>query len=171
MGEAIGAILSEAVAVPIIAVLMLFTRRARSNSLAFLAGWIVGLSVVAAIVLLLAAVGDLEGSDGGESTASAIIKLVIGVLFLALAFRNWSTRPTGNEEPEMPKWMAGDRRVDGAEVVWACVPPLRDQPEEPDADHLGHDDYRGGRSLSPVADRRPRRVRDPGEPDGGGAGS
>ncbi len=112
MGEAIGAILSEAVAVaispvPIIAViLMLFTKRSRGNSLAFLAGWLVGLSVVGAIVLAIAAVGDLESSEGGESTASWIIKLVLGVLFLALAYRNWSTRPRGVEEPEMPKWMA-----------------------------------------------------------------
>ena len=107
MGAAIGEILGNAVGVaispvPIIAViLMLFTARAAGNSLSFLAGWVVGLSVVGAVVL---AVG-LESSDGDESTTSGWIKIIIGVLFLALAVRQWSSRPTGDEEPAMPGWM------------------------------------------------------------------
>ena len=30
---------------------------------------------------------------------------MLGVLFLALAVRNWRNRPTRRSEPEMPKWM------------------------------------------------------------------
>lgn len=108
MGAAIGEILGNAVGVaispvPIIAViLMLFTARATSNSLAFLSGWLVGLSVAGLVVL---AVG-LESSQGEESSASGWIKVVIGVLFLGLAVKQWSSRPTGHEEPTMPGWMA-----------------------------------------------------------------
>ena len=88
---------------PIIAViLMLFTARAASNSLAFLSGWLIGLSVAGLVVL---AVG-LESSQGEESTTSGWIKIVIGVLFLGLAVKQWSSRPTGDEEPTMPGWMA-----------------------------------------------------------------
>ena len=67
MGEAIGQILTLGVGValsplPIIAVvLMLGTPRARSNGPAFLLGWLAGLALVGAIVLL---VFFVQGSDG-----------------------------------------------------------------------------------------------------------
>ena len=107
MGAAIGEILGNAVGVaispvPIIAViLMLFTARAAANSLSFLAGWVIGLTVAGAIVLSL----GLESSEGGESTTGGWIKIVIGVLFLGLAVKQWSSRPVGDEEPTMPGWM------------------------------------------------------------------
>jgi len=107
MGAVIGDILGSAVGVaispvPIIAViLMLFSSQAVSNSLAFLAGWVIGLSAVGAIVLAL----GLEGSDGEPSTASGWIKIVIGVAFLALGWKQWSGRPAPGEDPEMPSWM------------------------------------------------------------------
>lgn len=107
MGAAIGEILGNAVGVaispvPIIAViLMLFTARASGNSLSFLAGWVIGLSVAGAIVLAL----GLESSGGGESTTSGWIKVVIGVLFLGLGWKQWSGRPIGDEQPTMPGWM------------------------------------------------------------------
>ncbi|MBM2823822.1 MAG: hypothetical protein HW413_2568, partial [Thermoleophilia bacterium] len=60
MGQAIGDILPLAIGVaispvPIIAVvLMLGTPQARANGPAFAAGWVAGLTIVGAIVLLLA---------------------------------------------------------------------------------------------------------------------
>lgn len=108
MGSAIGDILGNAVGVaispvPIIAViLMLFSAKAGTNSTSFLFGWIVGLTVAGGTVLAL----GLEESGGGESTVSGWVKIVIGVLFLGLAWRNWKSRPTGDGEPEMPGWMA-----------------------------------------------------------------
>jgi threonine/homoserine/homoserine lactone efflux protein len=107
MGAAIGDFLGNAVGVaispvPIIAViLMLFSSKATANSLSFIAGWLIGLSLAGAVVLAL----GLEDS-GEESTTSGWIKIVIGVLFLALGWRNWSSRPTGDDEPQMPAWMA-----------------------------------------------------------------
>ncbi len=107
MGEAIGQILGFAVGVaispvPIISViLMLFSRSAASNSLSFLAGWLVGLTVVSIVVLAI----GLEGSDG-ESDSGGIVKIVIGVLFLALAVRQWRQRPGEGEDAQMPAWMA-----------------------------------------------------------------
>jgi hypothetical protein len=106
MGEAIGAILGFAVGVaispvPIIAViLMLFSRRAASNGVAFLVGWLLGLTVVSIVVLAIG-VEASEGDAGGGWT-----KVVIGVLFLALAVKQWRDRPQPGEEPPMPKWMA-----------------------------------------------------------------
>jgi len=106
MGEAIGQILGLAIGVaispvPIIAlILMLFSKSAAANSLAFLFGWILGLTCVSIIVLAI----GLEGSDGDSS--SGIVKVVIGALFVLLGIKQWRDRPGGEEEPPLPKWMA-----------------------------------------------------------------
>lgn len=104
---AIGVALSP---VPIIAViLMLFSSRARSNGPAFLLGWVAGLTIVGAGVLLLARAGLVEG--GGEPGGWTYwLKLGLGVLFLALAARTWRRRPREGEPAAMPAWMAG---IDG----------------------------------------------------------
>ena len=109
MGSAIGETLPVAVAVavspvPIIAViLMLFTPKARTNSVAFLFGWLLGLIVVGSIVLIA---GDFASDDSGESTVSGVVKLGLGLLFLLLAVRNWRSRPRAGEDPQLPGWMA-----------------------------------------------------------------
>jgi threonine/homoserine/homoserine lactone efflux protein len=110
MGQAIGDLLPLAVGValspvPIIAViLMLGTPRARSNGPAFAVGWVVGLVIVSVVVVLLASGSD--DPDSGSSTAVDVIKLLIGALFLLMAFAQWRKRPKPGEEAEMPKWMS-----------------------------------------------------------------
>lgn len=107
MGEAIGQTLGFAVGVaispvPIIAlILMLFSKRAASNSLGFLAGWLIGLGLVSAIVLAI----DIGGS-GGSDDGGGWAKLVIGALFVFLGIRQWGQRPKPGEDPPMPAWMA-----------------------------------------------------------------
>jgi hypothetical protein len=92
--------------VPIIAViLMLFSARARTNGPAFLAGWIVGLAVVGAVVLALSDSGDLSG-DSGPSTAAGVVQLILGAPLLLVSLRQWRSRPAPGEEAEMPKWPA-----------------------------------------------------------------
>jgi threonine/homoserine/homoserine lactone efflux protein len=109
MGQAIGDLLPLAIGValspvPIITViLMLGTPQARSNGPAFALGWVIGLIVVSVIVLLLA--GDADDTDSGSSTAVDVIKLLIGVLFLLMAIKQWQGRPKHGEVAEMPKWM------------------------------------------------------------------
>ena len=111
MGQAIGGILPLAIAVdisvlPIIAIiLMLITARARSNGPAFVAGWVLGLVVVGALVLIIANAAGVSSSNG-PSTAADAIKLTLGVLFLLLAVRQWRSRPGPGEQAPAPKWMA-----------------------------------------------------------------
>ncbi|NMO52858.1 GAP family protein [Actinoplanes sp. TBRC 11911] len=116
MGDAIGAVLPAAVGVavspiPIIAViLMLTSAKARVNGPAFVLGWLAGLGVVGAIVLLVA------GSAGGGSTRapsawSGWLKLGLGLLLLVVAARQFRSRPRGDQEPEMPRWMARVDRI------------------------------------------------------------
>jgi threonine/homoserine/homoserine lactone efflux protein len=110
MGQAIGQALPYGVGValspvPIIAiVLMLATPRGRRNGPAFLAGWIVGIAVLGAIVLLVSS-GASASSHGAPATWVSIVKIVLGVLLLALAAKQWRGRPRGDAEPQLPAWM------------------------------------------------------------------
>jgi threonine/homoserine/homoserine lactone efflux protein len=90
---------------PIVAVvLMLVTARGRVNGPAFLLGWWVGIAAVGAIVL---AVAKAPGAtDEGEPAAWVFwLELILGVLLLLVALKQWRGRPQGTAEPEMPKWM------------------------------------------------------------------
>ena len=112
MGQAIGASLALAVGIalspmPIIAVvLMLTSRRAKINGPAFVVGWLIGLAVVGAIVLVVA------GSAGAATSGSPApwvgwVKIALGALLLLVAVRQFRSRPRGDGQPAMPKWMAG----------------------------------------------------------------
>jgi threonine/homoserine/homoserine lactone efflux protein len=111
MGEVIGDVLPSALGVaispvPIIAViLMLLAPRARAASVAFLLGWVVGVTVVVVVVTLV--VDPVDSSEPDDpSTFSSVIKLVLGALFLLLALRSWRSRPRAGQAPEMPSWMS-----------------------------------------------------------------
>jgi threonine/homoserine/homoserine lactone efflux protein len=110
MNEAIGQILPLAVGVamspvPIIGVvLMLATPRARANSLAFLAGWIGGLGIVGAVVLVLSNGADAS-ENGGTADWVNLLKIVLGILLLGVAASQWRARPAPGREAEMPSWM------------------------------------------------------------------
>lgn len=106
LGELLPAALGVAISpVPIIAtVLMLLSRRARVTAPAFALGWMLGITVVLIVVLLIA--GDNGLDTTGSSDLTYWIKLVLGLLFLLLAFHTWRTRPRPGQPVEPPKWMA-----------------------------------------------------------------
>lgn len=119
MGDAIGQILSLAVfvaisPVPIIGVVvMLATPRARSNGPAFILGWVVGLSVVGAVVLLISG-GAGASDDGAPADWVNVLKLALGAVAVILAAKQWRQRPRAGADPEMPAWMeAADRFTPG----------------------------------------------------------
>jgi hypothetical protein len=114
MGAAIGGALPLAVGValspvPIIAVvLMLTTHRARVNGPVFVAGWLAGLAVVGAIALSIAGPAEAS-SSGAPATWVSWLKIAIGLLLLLVAARQFRTRPQGDDQAELPKWIT---RVD-----------------------------------------------------------
>jgi threonine/homoserine/homoserine lactone efflux protein len=133
MGQAIGQVLPLGVGValspvPIIGVvLMLATPRARSNGLAFLLGWIGGLAVAGTVVLLISS--GAEASESGQPADWVnVLKIVLGLLLLGVALKQWRGRPRGGEEGTMPKWMAtidsfGAPKAAGLGVLLSAVNP------------------------------------------------
>jgi threonine/homoserine/homoserine lactone efflux protein len=103
MGAAIGEVLGLAAGVavsplPVVAmILLLATPRGRVNGIMFGAGWLAGLAVLGAVVLLIA--GPSDASSGGEPAAwVGWLKLVLGVLALLLAVRQWRSQPAEGAE-------------------------------------------------------------------------
>jgi threonine/homoserine/homoserine lactone efflux protein len=112
LGQGISEVLTFAVGVaispvPIIAViLMLFSQRAKVNGPAFMLGWVLALAVVSTVAYVISNESDASTSSSASDTISWG-KIVLGVIFLLLAVRQWRSRPAPGAEPEMPKWMAG----------------------------------------------------------------
>ncbi|WP_265523601.1 GAP family protein [Oerskovia flava] len=110
MGAAIGSSLPVAVGVlvsplPIVAVvLMLVSGRAKANAFAFLAGWFVAVGAVTLVVATIA--GSAASGEAGTATWVAITKIVLGLLLLLLAVKQWRGRPRDGVEPPAPTWMS-----------------------------------------------------------------
>ncbi len=72
-------------------------------------GWLLGLAIVGAIVLLIA---DPAGAsdDGEPATWVGILKLVLGIGAILIGLKQWRGRPRPGEPEETPKWMSA---IDG----------------------------------------------------------
>ena len=133
MGKAIGEILPYALAASISAmaiiaiILMLVTPKAKTNGTAFAVGYVLGFALVGTIVLVLSGGEDYSSGSGPTQTAS-IIKLLLGLLLLIAAGRQWRGRPREGETPKLPKWMSAidsftALRSLGVGVLLAAVNP------------------------------------------------
>jgi threonine/homoserine/homoserine lactone efflux protein len=111
MGQAIGGSLPIALGIALspmaitAVVLMLASRRARVNGPIFVLGWLIGLGIVGVIVLALAGTGGASKS-GTPAAWVSWVKIAIGILLLLVAAREFRSRPHGDEQPQMPKWLA-----------------------------------------------------------------
>jgi hypothetical protein len=112
MGTAIGELLPLAVAIAIsvttiiTTVLMLLSPKARSRTVGLLVGCVVGVGGAIALFTLLADMLPRQDS-GGSSLEASVIRMVVGVLLVVLALRQWRGRPANGDRAELPKWMAG----------------------------------------------------------------
>lgn len=107
----VGEILPMAVGVAIspltiiAAVVMLLSPRAKSMSVALLIGWIIGIFATITAFMVLASTIPAGDADA-PSLASGVLKLVLGVLLLLVATRQWRRRPTSGQQAVLPAWMA-----------------------------------------------------------------
>ena len=123
MATAIGELLPLAVAIAIsvttiiTTVFMLLSPQAKSKTVGLLVGCLVGVGGAVAGFALLADLLPTQPS-GGPSPAASVIKMVIGVLLVVLALRQWRERPASGDPIELPKWMAGvDSMTPGKALV------------------------------------------------------
>lgn len=110
MNTTVGELLPLAVAiaispVPIIATtLLLMGPRARALGPCFLAGWVLGVLTSVVVFTLLA--GALpESSASGSRPVVGILQLLLGAALLAMAVRQWRSRPHPGDEQSLPAWM------------------------------------------------------------------
>ena len=107
MGQGIGEVLTYAAAVAIsllaiiAVILMLFSSRAKVNGPAFVAGWMIALTVVFGVVYVLSNQGNASTSSTTTDTISWG-KIVFGALLLLLAARGWRNRPAPELSPRCP---------------------------------------------------------------------
>jgi threonine/homoserine/homoserine lactone efflux protein len=116
---AVGAALSP---IPIVAVvLMLTTKKARVDGPAFVLGWLIGFGVIGVVVLAIG--GAASASDGGSpSTGSNWLKLLLGVVLIRFAMKQWRARPhSEDEDPPMPKWLGAIESFGGGKAIAAGV--------------------------------------------------
>jgi hypothetical protein len=122
MGSVSGELLAPAVVIAvgplqiIAVILLLFSRRATANSLAFLGGWIVGLTTLSVIALLIERPA-LESANSNASLVGAIVQLVLGLGLIVLAARQWRTRPRQDQPAKLPDWMASIESVGPARAL------------------------------------------------------
>jgi Sap, sulfolipid-1-addressing protein len=123
MGSASGELLPLAVAIAIsvttiiTTVLMLLSPEAKSRTVGLLVGCVVGVGGAVALFAFLADLLPTQDS-GGSSLEASVIKMVVGVLLVVLALREWRGRPASGDRAELPKWMAGvDSMMPGKALV------------------------------------------------------
>lgn len=126
MLQAVGEFLPAAVGIaispiPIVAVvLMLTSARGRVNGPAFLVGWVVGILVAGTVVLLAA--GAIGGSEDGQPARwVSWATLLLGFSLLHMAYRQFRSRPHGDDEPVTPKWVGALDTFTAAKAAAAGV--------------------------------------------------
>ncbi|MFJ3489022.1 GAP family protein [Leifsonia aquatica] len=127
MGGAIGDTLPLALGIaispiPIIAaILMLLSPKARGTSVGFLLGWLLGIIVAVVVFTLLSGLIPAADPDASQPIGGTI-KIVLGVLLLLLALRQWRSRPKPGETATLPKWMAAiDQMTAGRSLGLAFI--------------------------------------------------
>jgi threonine/homoserine/homoserine lactone efflux protein len=122
MNLVIGEILPLAVGIAIspitiiAVILMLLSPRAKGSSVGFMIGWLAGIVVAIALFSLLSSVIPLE--TGGRSPVAGVIKIVLGVLLLALAIKQWRARPAKGDQASLPKWMSAIDSMPAVKALW-----------------------------------------------------
>ena len=105
---AFGEALPQAVAIAIspipivLVILVLVSTRARTKGPAFAIGWVLGVLGTTLVAAMLSE-GASVGTDPEATDAGSLVEVLLGLLFVFLAARQWRGRPAPGVEPEPPK--------------------------------------------------------------------
>jgi hypothetical protein len=89
-------------------VVMLLSSYPRTTSIGFVLGWASGIAIVGIAGYLLAGLVP-EAPDDGR-VVGPIALVVLGLLSIGFAVRQWRSRPGADDEGSLPSWMS---RIDG----------------------------------------------------------
>jgi hypothetical protein len=95
---------------PVVFVLVLRTERALVNAVALLIGWALSLTVLFLVGFLISDAGDSSGPSARHPTRASVLELVVAVILLVLAARQWHHR---DEAAHLATPQAVLRRLDG----------------------------------------------------------
>ena len=92
-------------------ILLLASDGGLMKGLGYVLGWMVTLVGIVALTVLVTG-GEPLIPHSNPSTAALALKLAIGVVLVAIAYRRWGTWGTAPSEPKgQPRWMRGIDRV------------------------------------------------------------
>lgn len=80
-------------------ILMLHTPRPRPTSIAFLAGWVLGIGVITGAFVIAS---DLASGLDRQSAAAPYVRIGIGIALIAFGLYRWLTR---NRAEHQPRWL------------------------------------------------------------------
>lgn len=84
-------------------ILLFFGKNAKLRGLVFALGWLVG---IVASVAIFSQIFSQAGDSDAKKASSAVIDIVLGILLLGLACREWISRPRSRSKNQpQPKWM------------------------------------------------------------------
>ena len=107
--DVVGALLPSAAGIalspfPVVgAILVVGGPHGRWAGPAFVVGWLVGLSALTTVAVVL---GKLIG-DGESATWMSWVRILLGLVLVALGVRKFLGRPRGDEVTATPRWMSG----------------------------------------------------------------
>lgn len=87
-------------------ILMLLASHARRASVGFLLGWGIGVAVPVVIFVILGGLLPPKPAADGPEIVRGVIQLILAVLLILLAVKQWRGRPAAGESPSLPKWMS-----------------------------------------------------------------
>jgi hypothetical protein len=123
VGSAIAEVVPAAIGMALInplpikvVILMLFSPRAMSTATAFLAGWVLGIIAIFGLLLFAATPEAIVGDDREPSLVASLVRFLLGITLLFLAFRKWRSRPQPGEDLALPSWMG---KIDAATPITA----------------------------------------------------
>lgn len=94
--------------VPVIAVIiMLFSGRAKSNGIAFASAWFLTIAILSVGIVFFASTNEVVTTT---ESGTQWIKLILGIVLLLMAVKNFHARPKEGQEPDMPTWLV---KIDG----------------------------------------------------------
>ena len=82
-------------------ILILMSKKPNSNSIFYLVGWVAG----NILIFMLSSILVSSAADAsGQSTAMRIIRIVLGLVLIVFAIREFRKRPKKGQEAKVPKW-------------------------------------------------------------------